>query len=48
MLVKFIYKDNSTSKEVTSLGSVNESKTYDVAVCTNKKDLYLNLNIRIK
>jgi hypothetical protein len=37
MLVKFIYKDNSTSKEVTSLGSVNESKTYDVAVCTNKK-----------
>lgn len=44
MLVKFIYKDNSTSKEVTSLGLVNESKTYDVAVCTNKKDLNLYLN----
>lgn len=43
MLLKFIYKDNSNNTQVTSLSMIEDSKTYDVAVCTNKKDLNLYL-----
>lgn len=47
MLLKFIFKDNSTNTQVTSINIVDDSRTYDVAVCTNKKDLNLYLTANV-